>query len=301
MHLVTLLDLKHKIKKCQVTNLSGRKQMKDKKVIAVVGGDLRAYYLADSLMEHGYKVHTIGVSGYPDEDLCEVIKSVSYVICPIPFTQEKEFIDKLQKEQVLFGGNIPKEIKEHCNKKEIIWFDFLEDEEIASLNAIATAEGTIAAAVNESTGNLHGGKALVLGYGRCATVLAQKLQGLDAAVTVAARKKSALTKAYINGQKGIMLQELPNVIGEFDYIFNTIPALVLTGELLSHTKQDVTIIDIASAPGGTDFERAKELFRNAKLCLGIPGKTAAKVSGRILGQAIINYGTERRRQSEFKG
>ena len=54
-------------------------------------------------------------------------------------------------------------------------------------NAVATAEGAIAEAVLHSDGTLHGAACLVIGFGRVGLALAQRLRGLSAHVTVAAR------------------------------------------------------------------------------------------------------------------
>lgn len=72
----------------------------------------------------------------------------------------------------------------------------------------------------------------------------------------------------------------------FDFIFNTVPAPVITEELLSRVKKGVTVIDIASKPGGVDFEFCQKNGICAKLCLGLPGKYAPKSSAGILMEVI---------------
>jgi dipicolinate synthase subunit A len=169
----------------------------------------------------------------------------------------------------------------------------MSNEKITILNAIATAEGTIMEAILNSDRNLHRSKCLVLGYGRCAKVLAQKLKALDANVTVAARSKEALAYANSFGLNIIALSDLDKILPDCDYIFNTIPALILTKEKLNLIKQDSTIIDIASYPGGVDFDYAKKLNLTAKLCPALPGKVASKSSADILATEIIGYLKER--------
>ena len=80
----------------------------------------------------------------------------------------------------------------------------------------------------------------------------------------------------------VPLAALEDKIDQYDYIFNTIPSLVLTRDLLIKTNPTVVIIDISSAPGGVDFQSAKELSKSAKLCLGLPGKYAPKSSAAFL-------------------
>ncbi len=45
--------------------------------------------------------------------------------------------------------------------------------DVAILNAVATAEGAIAEAIKRSIINIHQSNCLVLGYGRCAQILAK--------------------------------------------------------------------------------------------------------------------------------
>src|SRR5699024_10494371 len=139
---------------------------------------------------------------------------------------------------------------------------------IAVKNGIATAEGAIMEAIRSSDINLHHSNCLVLGYGRCAKILAQKLEGLHAFVTVAARSEDALAYAEATGHGTILLNNMKDHISSFDYIFNTIPSKILDSHILKLVNPNVTIIDIASAPGGIDYEYSKNHDINALLFLG---------------------------------
>ena len=44
-----------------------------------------------------------------------------------------------------------------------------------------------------------------------------------------------------------------------DVVFNTIPPVVLTREILEKMAKEALIIDIASSPGGVDFQAAADL------------------------------------------
>lgn len=109
---------------------------------------------------------------------------------------------------------------------------------------------------------------------------------MGAETTVAARRPSQLALAKTWGLATCSLYELEEKISSFELIYNTIPALVLTRELLKNTREDVLIIDLASSPGGVDFTAAKELGREAILALGLPGKVAPVTAGKILAEVI---------------
>lgn len=271
--------------------------------IGIFNGDKRQVYMAISLLNKGYLVYTYKLqeqilhkNHIAVNSIDELITFCKVLIGPIPLTLNDitlpkdifynqggaTFCNMLTNEHILIAGKIPTDILDICKKKEIICYDLLENETIAVLNAIATAEATIMEAIRNSDENLHGSNCLVLGYGRCGKVLASKLKGLDAKVTVAARNENSLVYAKVAGLSTIFLNEIKSDIEDFQYIFNTIPFLILDKECLSNVSPDVVIIDIASAPGGVDFEYAKDHGINAKLYLGLPGKFAPKTSAEIL-------------------
>ncbi|HAQ39492.1 MAG TPA: dipicolinate synthase subunit DpsA [Clostridiales bacterium] len=284
---------------------------------SIIGGDSRQTYLASVLKKSGFKIIAFGlVKNTPEisdtaDSLRQAMESSRTLITPIPFSKDKmninsmcgsngndydlsikTFTADLRRQHYLIGGNLPIEITEMCKAKNISYYDLMKDENIALLNAISTAEGAIAEAIFKSNINLHYSNVLVLGYGKCGSVLSSKLKALGARVTVAARKESALTEAYTNGLDYVKLgTELD--ISNFNFIFNTIPALILDEKILLSVSPDATIIDIASAPGGIDYECAKKLNLNAHLCLGIPGKTAPKSSAEFIAKAIIPILKER--------
>ena len=87
--------------------------------------------------------------------------------------------------------------------------------------------------------------------------------------------------------EALSFRGLEKRIGDFDFLFNTVPHLVLTEPLLQNTKPDALLIDLASAPGGTDFPAAARLGRKAMLCQGLPGKYAPASSAGAIREAIF--------------
>ena len=157
---------------------------------------------------------------------------------------------------------------------------------MAVRNAVLTAEGAIYEAMKRSPGQLSGISSLVLGYGRCGRVLAQRLKGLNVRVTVAARKEVARVQAVSDGIEAIALTELTKHAGGFSLIYNTIPAPVLGKEVIRKLNRRCLILDLASRPGGTDFEEAVKAGIQAVLLPGIPGKYAPESAGEILADFV---------------
>ena len=150
--------------------------------------------------------------------------------------------------------------------------DYLNREELSILNAIPTSEGAIQIMMEELPITLHDSNCLVLGFGRIAKVLSHMLTGLGAHVACCARKHSDLAWIRTLGYRPMHISELSENVRNFDVILNTIPAQILTREVLDKTKTDVLVIDLASKPGGVDFEAAKELNIKTIWALSLPGE-----------------------------
>lgn len=270
------------------------------KKISVIGGDLRQKTVYE-LLEKEYPNTALygfeGCNSLPESKIGDII------ILPMPltfdgeninapFSSEKISIDTvinaLNPHCIVFGGKIPNFVINKLDEKSIAYFDYLKREELAIKNAVPTAEGAIELAISETPYTLHSSKCLVLGFGRVAKALAIRLIGLGAKTTVCARKCSDLAIAEGMGAGALYLKDLYDNIGAYDIIFNTIPAQILDKSILKEVHKDSLVIDLASKPGGVDFDAAKD--RNLKIiwALSLPGKVAPYTSGKIIKDTIIN-------------
>lgn len=278
----------------------------DKKIL-VIGGDQRLLYLADLLKNTFPLVQTYaldgaeGLEGVKRADSLEsAMERGDIVVAPVPFTKDgvhlltkdntvvllEALSENLRENSVLFGGNIPNLVMEAAKTKHVTCYDFMKMEDVALENAITTAEGAIAEAIALSKQNINEEHCLVLGYGRCAQAIAERLKGLNAKVTIGARREEVRYEAMIQGYQSVPLGDLQSLIFSEQFVFNTIPAMVLDEELIEKMHADSVIIDIASAPGGTDFDACKKAGIKAKLSLGIPGRYSPKTSANILLRGI---------------
>lgn len=278
------------------------------KNIAVIGGDKRQVYLCRMLALKGYHVITFGIAKdlFKEgevtfaQSLEQIMNTCNLIIGPIPFSRDgihifsnidfsimvEEFASLIQENHIIIGGNINSFVIHAVKEKKADYFDFMEDDLVAVKNAVATAEGTILEAISNSDINIAKSNCLVLGYGRCAKVLAKRFQALKAYVTIGARKKEQRDMAKEDGFFAVSLEDAPNDLQQYDFIVNTIPAMIITPSWLVQCKPEVVIIDIASKPGGTDFVECERLGIKAILALGLPGKYAPKTSAEILVDSI---------------
>lgn len=277
----------------------------------IVGGDKRQLYCAKSIADDGFDV---AVTGFDENkaniglDVCgleECANRCDAFILPLPVTDKNgnintpfwsESIAANEHTAALFGD---KPI--FCGMKQRLLrckgfehsriFDYGTREEFAVSNAVPTAEGAMEIAMKEYDGTLCGSECLVAGYGRIGKVLSKMLCGIGAKVTVSARKKSDLAYIEALGMKSI---DTLTLSGHFDLIFNTVPTLIFDSHTLAKTAQGAVVIDLASYPGGVDFEAAKRMGIHALPALSIPGKVAPMTAGEIIKNAVYNIAREER-------
>ncbi|AEF94333.1 dipicolinic acid synthetase, A subunit [Desulfotomaculum nigrificans CO-1-SRB] len=277
--------------------------------VAVLGGDAREIELVSTLSRLGAHVQVVGLpvkNDPPHVKLCQSLEEgltgVQAVILPVPgilenghiyaVYEEKPLIlteallVKLPPEAPIIAGFARPRLKEIVKRSNVRLVTVLDLDEVAILNSIPSAEGAIQMAMENTAITIHGSRSFVLGFGRTGASIARLLHGMGAKVTVVSRTPAHRARAYEMCMNSISFEELPDAVPEADIIFNTVPAMVLTNCILSKAREDTVIIDVASPPGGTDFEAAARLGIKALLAPGLPGKVAPKTAGQILSRVI---------------
>lgn len=158
--------------------------------------------------------------------------------------------------------------------------------------AVPTAEGALQVAMEHLPVTLRGAECLVLGYGRIGKLLAHRLQGLGARVTVAARKYADLAWAEAYGCRALPISGLSGTLGRMQVIFNTVPSLILDRGLLSEAAPSCLCVELASRPG-IDLEAAEELGLTAIWARGLPGKTAPVTAAAAIRDTLYHILEER--------
>lgn len=270
------------------------------KRFGVIGGDKRQKYLIESLYQDG---HELFVSGFDDlsenehirkKSLKDISDECDYVVLPVPVSSDFKTINapysltpiimddefkNLFQENVIFCG-ISSRLGMKDNMKV---FDYAAQESFAIKNAVPTVEGAVEIAMHESDIIIHRSKCLVIGFGRLGKVLAKTLKDLGANVTVSARKYSDF--AWIKSS-GYTCMNTHDINGTYDFIFNTVPYMVLDRDTLKRCETKPLIIDLASSPGGVDYGAADEFFIKTIKALAIPGKVSPKTAGEIIKYTI---------------
>ena len=106
---------------------------------------------------------------------------------------------------------------------------------------------------------MHGSHALVTGFGRTSKTICALLRSLGAQVTVAARKQADLAWAQVEGMHGVFYEELPAYAGGFDYVVNTVPALVLGGQVWRSCRRIACLLKLRPRRGESIWRQPKRV------------------------------------------
>ena len=288
----------------------------------VLGGDLRSVRLAEMLSDDGNKVYS-----YAQEDSDEIldnegiekcnslktaIEKAQIIVAPIPFSSNGETINtpfsenkiliddliKSNKTKIFMGGNISNPIKDKIKDKYLDVYDVMQREELAILNTIATAEGTIKVAIENTDNILQGSRVLILGFGRVAKIVANKFSLLSSNVTCSARRISDLAWIKAYGYNSLDINDMLYDLKDFDIIINTVPQTIIGERELKHMDPDVLLIDLASNPGGIDSKKAISMGLKFVWALALPGKVAPTTSAKFIKETIYNILDERSKKVE---
>ncbi len=273
---------------------------------AFIGGDLRQIQVIRRLSAMGHEVRTFGLenacNAEKKDSLSACLSGADIVVLPLPYNigetinvslskeviLTNDVIESMSEHQLLLAGKCDNYLHALAELHHIRLFDYMDREELSVLNTIPTVEGALSIAMTETPFTIHGSQCLVLGYGRIGKLLSKALQSLGATVHVAARKHSDLAWIKANAMTAIPMKHFSEGLGQYDLIFNTAPVMLLGFKQLSLISDDCLIIDLASKPGGVDFQTAQELGKKVIWALSLPGKVAPDTAGDIIKDTIIN-------------
>ena len=284
------------------------------KTVSIIGGDLRLVNLINLLAKDDFLVYTYGLENAEElverenvkkcASIAELVGSSEIIIGPVPmtndsvnlsapFSEEKISIEELitemyNKNKMFLAGKLSDKTIQSLQEGNINYIDLLKREELVVLNTIATAEGTIQIAMENTQRTIHGSNILIMGFGRVGKVLAKMLDGIGAKVSCEARKNSdiAWIKAY--GYNPIHLSELDGELENYDIIINTIPFQILEENRLRNVKKECTIIDLSSNPGGVDRKAARLLGLKLIWALSLPGRVAPITSAEFIKETLYH-------------
>ncbi len=236
----------------------------------------------DELKNQGYIVKSLGLK----KDDNGKIEDADVVLLPVPTTRDGKNIFCPQSDKIISLDYVKK-----ANNNALILscgydfdkancIDYLKRDDFCLLNAVPTAEGAIAKAISDTPFCLWQSRVLVIGCGRVAKILTDRLKAFKCDLTVSARKSRDFAYLDALNIKHISTSEVAQKAKDFDIIFNTID-VTLFDELDS--LKNCYLYDL-STKGCLDFEKAKQSNIKAQKLPGIPGKIAPLTAGKIIAQ-----------------
>ncbi len=255
--------------------------------LKIIGGDKRFEILGNMLIEDG---HTLSDNSH-------------IIVLPLPLTRDGENLNAPRENtairlsdiilaadegDVFFGGLIPSDFAAKIRATGAVIYDYNALDRFAALNAVPTAEGAVAIAINNTDYSLNGAKCLVSGYGKIGKVLARYLKALGAEVTVSARKQSDFSIAEKEDIKHIHSGEIGQHIAEFPLIFNTVPHRIFGTDAIKSAAKGTLYIELASSPYGIDFDSANAAGITVINAPSLPARVAPVTAAKNIYKAIFH-------------
>lgn len=200
----------------------------------------------------------------------------------------------------LFGGKLPVDFLNAARQNatgNALVADYYESELLQLRNAYLTAEAAIMTAMELTDSSLRDTPVAVVGYGRIGKYVARLLRAWETSVTVCARREEQLFEAAAEGCRPLRIDPdapfggLASLREDTAVLFNTVPAQILSRDLLMALKRDTLLIDLASAPFGVNDKDVREAAAGNGLrylrAPSLPGSYAPRDAGRIIADCIL--------------
>ncbi|WP_138751539.1 dipicolinate synthase subunit DpsA [Paenibacillus sinopodophylli] len=192
----------------------------------------------------------------------------------------------LPKHCTVYTGMAKPYLRQLCEQYGLSLVELFDRDDVAIYNSIPTAEGALMMAIQNTDITIHGSASMVLGFGRTGFTMARTLQGLGSKVKVGVRRSEQFARAAEMGFEPFYISGLLQHVSNIDLLFNTIPTMIVTAQIIANLPSRAVIIDLASRPGGTDFRFAEKRGIKAMLAPGLPGIVAPKTAGRIMADCL---------------
>ncbi|GAB4072600.1 dipicolinic acid synthetase subunit A [Barrientosiimonas marina] len=282
--------------------------------VAVIGGDARYLELIRQLQTlPDVSIHLVGFdkleqgfTGLDQTDFADLEQTMlDAVILPITGTDQDGYVEtvfssqtirlthewfaSLNDQTVVFTGITNDYLTNAINKTNLSLISLLNRDDVAIYNSIPTAEGTIMMAIEHTDYTIHASRVIVVGFGRVGNTVANKFAALGAEVSVCAESIMDLARITELGHTAIPFDELHAHTRDCDLLINTVPAQVVTKDAIQYLPPHGIIFDLASKPGGTDFDYAQKRGIKAVLAKSLPGVVAPKTAGKILADVVKQF------------
>ncbi len=268
------------------------------RTFGVIGGDRRQAELARLLAADGHTVFTYGLERWGCEEMdLEAAAECETVLLPLPLCVEEgvlhgekplftaEVFRRLRPQQRILAGQVKPGQRREAAEYGLTLEDYFLREELVVANAAITAECAVQTAMEYLDRTLLGMDCLVLGFGCIGQFLCQRLHGMGARVTAAARRPEALARIAGCGWQAEHIGALSGKLSRFGVVFNTAPSPILDAALLAQLPGGCLCVELASAQG-IDLAAARELGLPNVWARALPGRLRPKSAAAAIRDAV---------------
>lgn len=269
--------------------------------ILVCGGDERFVLLSELLQKSGHEVKCYALSRARLPEGCEradVPERADAVILPVPaesadgmlsapFEQRPCRTDEILEragDAVIIGGRLSARLRQAAAENGQAVFDYMQSPALTAENAAITAEGAISRLMGRKRTALCDMRVLVIGWGRIGKLLMHKLGALCPSVYLMSANPASRALAGALGHRTAAPDCDVRLLKSFDAVINTAPAPVVSD--LCALREGCILLELASAPGGVDMDKAAEARLDCTVLRGLPGRYAPESAAAAIFRAV---------------
>lgn len=263
----------------------------------IIGGDARFPLLREALAKKGHGFFPLAMEKVLEEEGPADYMGAECVILPLPVLRGgklnaplsagehsvEEFLEHLKPGTVVWAGMAGEELSAFCRERALVLKDYFRSEALAQKNALLTAEGALALMLSADGKCLCGRRVLISGFGRIGRLLAPRLRSLGAKVCVAARSEDDRVLAEAMGMES---RKTDQCRGQWDFVVNTVPAVIFGAEELEDFGQ-AQLIELASPPYGFDMAAAEALGKKVNIAAALPSRFAPQSAAEAIMEVIL--------------
>ena len=251
-------------------------------VIAVVGGDEREQEIARLATLTGARVRAFGFP-WPEGGVegvtlaasaAEALAGAHVALFPIPgmtldgaifattpIIPDRALLAHMASGARIILGRADAGLRDAAAAHSIALIEYEHDQEMMMRRMPAIVEGAVQQIIANTPFTIHGARAGVIGLGNIGAMLTRTLIALGARVTVAARNPVQRATAFTFGAADIAIDDLALHAANIDILCSTVPAPIVTAEIIDRMPPRALIVDLSAPPGGCDLAHARATGR----------------------------------------
>jgi len=270
-------------------------------VIAVVAGDRREQEIARCAAATGATVRAYGFE-WPDGGIDGVERAPSadaaldgadVALFPIPgiapdgalfapacadrIVPTREMLARMRRPAHIILGWADDKLRAHCEALGIGIHEYEWDDDLMLLRGPAIVEGLLKVVIENTDITIHRASIACVGQGVIGGLATRTLIALGARVHVLARNPVQRAAAYAAGAESHELSAMADVAAGMDMLISSVPAQIVTRDVLARMPSHALLVDLAASPGGIDRDAAAELGLTFRWARGLGSRAPVTV------------------------